>query len=68
MGFVPPPGPDSASPSPHGEGGLKYAALPGGILQQLSLPAWGGWIEITWYNRHLGRCLRPSPHGEGGLK
>ena len=34
----------------------------------LSLPAWGGWIEIGAIQKLLDGVYRPSPHGEGGLK
>ena len=41
------------SPSPHGEGGLKLILLASFLPALLSLPAWGGWIEIAVI-RHLG--------------
>ena len=54
--------------SPHGESGLKYVHTIKRLLNILSLPTRGEWIEIV---RHqckdsVNRCL--SPHGESGLK
>ena len=54
--------------SPHGECGLKYLTYLQNLVQELSLPAWGVWIEIARCKTRT--CGRPchSPHGECGLK
>ena len=55
-------------PSPHGEGGLKLRTMALGLMNQLSLPTRGGWIEINGTPIIAARGGSPSPHGEGGLK
>ena len=55
------------SPSPHGEGGLKSALYGGSADEVASLPAWGGWIEIS-KALVIKDKKSPPPHGEGGLK
>ena len=60
--------PVSSSPSPHGEGGLKYGMEMPKTCCQWSLPPRGGWIEIIVSFASAARLASPSPHGEGGLK
>ena len=57
-----------ASPSPHGEGGLKRALFGKGLIGHMSLPTRGGWIETLPPLGTQWKCGSPSPHGEGGLK
>ena len=38
--------------SPHGERGLKFDGVDGGNGPEMSLPAWGAWIEI-----HVSVCV-----------
>ena len=57
-----------ASPSPHGEGGLKSGPSLLYHPPQTSLPARGGWIEILMSGTNDQITHGPSPHGEGGLK
>ena len=59
---------DRKSPSPHGEGGLKFLIYLNRLFTMPSLPAWGGWIEITTLWCSIILASSPSPHGEGGLK
>jgi len=35
--------------SPHGESGLKLLSLAQGLVNAMSLPARGEWIEIAFY-------------------
>ena len=55
-------------PSPHGEGGLKLVVIVLILIIGVSLPAWGGWIEMLPTFLHTAPAQCPSPHGEGGLK
>ena len=54
--------------SPHGESGLKSSVWGDSPDSEMSLPAWGEWIEIVYQDRKRKRKSRLSPHGESGLK
>ena len=54
MGKPPLPAFRRRCPSPHGEGGLKYALIDADGVGPKSLPSRGGWIEIWEYPLLIG--------------
>ena len=54
-------------PSPHGEGGLKCCQCHECVGGVVSLPAWGGWIEMGSSGR-LHTCSRSLPAWGGWIE